>query len=833
MADLKYTVGIDSTEANNALNSLKAAVTGLFTALAVKELAAFSDGLTNINNKLRSLTPDAEKVNTQFNALVGIALASRQPLSAVSDLFYKIQRSQDALGISTRQAADITEVLAKQLSMSGMSSREAAGPLLQFGQALQSGVFQGDELRSILEGLGPVAKAIADELGVPVGSLKRLGSEGQISADIVVKAMLRIKDQTNAAFATMTPTISGAFENLKTAAASAFNNFEQNSKTGQNLALSIEYIGFQLYKLSKNIDDIIGPLSTLFKIIATLAAFTVVGRALTLFGEAVLFAWRAVTGMGASVWMAWEAAKDFGAVVMMAGSKLQNFGAAVIMVVKPLGALLTTIASIGAAIYTWSGLEKVTEWFTSMTDKGSENRKELEAYREEVAKMNNTLDDTPGKGENAAEALRQLGFAAAKARLEMTTKTENLDLQLKQTHERLAIETEIMRTLEGQTMISKDEAEILRLQVGIDIERRNAIKAIKDEMAKLNLEYSQLDVKDSKKGKELKQQVGILGEQLKATEAIYDQHVSGMSRETRSQQTLKVIEEDRARTLQNITHEIDEQVKRQEKLGEIQRSAADQLKDLDFSKSLIGTGGASKQIAEIQQKAKQGALEAGRAYTAAFENTGDGLTPEKAKEIADGLDQITLAYQKIAQSQIDNLSESRKFSNGWKEAFESFADNATNAANQARQIFDAVTSNMSSAIDKFVDTGKFSFADFTNSVIRDLIKIQLKAQVTQLFSSMGVGNLFGLLPGKAIGGPVDANSPYIVGEQGPELFMPKTAGTILPNNRMGGGTGAGGSVVYNINAVDAMSFKQMIARDPQFLYAVTQQGAKGVPQTRR
>jgi lambda family phage tail tape measure protein len=387
-----------------------------------------------------------------------------------------------------------------------------------------------------------------------------------------------------------------------------------------------------------------------------------------------------------------------------------------------------------------------------------------------------------------------------------------------------------MRTLEGQVLISKDDAEVLRLQVAIDMERRNAIKAIKDEQAKLNLEYSQLDVKDSKKGKELKQQVGILGEQLKATEKIYEQHSSGMTRETKSQQNLKAIEEDRQRTLQNTINAIEEQIKRQEKLGEIQRNNNDQLKDLNFSKSLIGTGGVSKQIAEIQEKAKKGALEAGRAYSAAFQDTGDGLTPERSKELTAGLDQIALAYKKIADAQIDNLQASREWNAGWKEAFAEYMDNANNAADTAKQVFSATTSNMNSAIDKFVETGKLSFGDLARSIIQDILKIQLKKAAAGLF-----GSLFGI-PGMAIGGQVSPDKPYIVGENGPELFMPTSAGSIIPNNKLGnsgGSTGGGTTIINNISAIDSRSVQQLFAEHRMTLFGNVEQARRELPMRTR
>ena len=71
-----------------------------------------------------------------------------------------------------------------------------------------------------------------------------------------------------------------------------------------------------------------------------------------------------------------------------------------------------------------------------------------------------------------------------------------------------------------------------------------------------------------------------------------------------------------------------------------------------------------------------------------------------------------------------------------------------------------------------------------------------------------------------------ANRPYIVGERGPELFVPNSSGTVMPNGAMGT------SVTYNINAVDAPSFQALVASDPEFIYNVTRVGAKRLPGAR-
>ena len=105
-------------------------------------------------------------------------------------------------------------------------------------------------------------------------------------------------------------------------------------------------------------------------------------------------------------------------------------------------------------------------------------------------------------------------------------------------------------------------------------------------------------------------------------------------------------------------------------------------------------------------------------------------------------------------------------------------------------------------------------------------------KLAEFFTFAGGGGLFGSigkLLGFANGGIIPTNAPVLVGERGPELLMNARGSQVIPNNQLGGTT----NVIYNINAVDASSFKQLVARDPAFIYAVSQQGAKSIPSTRR
>jgi lambda family phage tail tape measure protein len=188
--------------------------------------------------------------------------------------------------------------------------------------------------------------------------------------------------------------------------------------------------------------------------------------------------------------------------------------------------------------------------------------------------------------------------------------------------------------------------------------------------------------------------------------------------------------------------------------------------------------------------------------------------------------QSIIAQQDIAKTAYEN---SRMFSTGWKQAFEEYADNATNAAKQAERIFSKTTQGMEDSIVNFAKTGKFEWKGFVNSILEELLRSQVQQLIAKTFGALGGGGKSGggggLFGGFfATGGMIPPGRFGVVGENGPELVSGPA--NVTPN--LGGGT-----VTYNINAVDAMSFKQMIAQDPQFLHAVSEQGRRSLPQTRR
>jgi hypothetical protein len=200
--------------------------------------------------------------------------------------------------------------------------------------------------------------------------------------------------------------------------------------------------------------------------------------------------------------------------------------------------------------------------------------------------------------------------------------------------------------------------------------------------------------------------------------------------------------------------------------------------------------------------------------------------------------------EKTAKQTVDIQNVQNTFAFGWNKAFRQYAEDSENYMKKGEAMFNAVTNNMNNAIDNFVETGKFSFRDFTASIIKDLIKIEMKMQAMQLFR-MGLSyfGLSGATPtagGKASGGQVGSGLPYMVGEQGPELFIPNSAGTIIPNNRLSetltGGSGQvvnyNGPYIANLSAIDTQSATQFLAKNKMAVWSANQSAGRSIPQSR-
>ena len=152
-----------------------------------------------------------------MESVFDISLKTNQSIQATSGVYQRFAQNAEALKISQAQVASLTETVSKAVAISSASAESAQAALMQFGQALGSGVFRGDEFNSVMEQTPGLAKAIADGLGVTTGELRNMAKEGKLTMDVLIPALERAKNSVDSQFSTRILTISSALENLKTA----------------------------------------------------------------------------------------------------------------------------------------------------------------------------------------------------------------------------------------------------------------------------------------------------------------------------------------------------------------------------------------------------------------------------------------------------------------------------------------------------------------------------------------------------------------------------------------------------------------------------------------
>lgn len=263
--------------------------------------------------------------------------------------------------------------------------------------------------------------------------------------------------------------------------------------------------------------------------------------------------------------------------------------------------------------------------------------------------------------------------------------------------------------------------------------------------------------------------------------------------------------------------------------------------------------GIQRQIMELTMSAHDRAIQAVKDRQAAeIESVVKSLEAAKKARLTDEerdavIRRVTAAYRGEISAAEELYNKSRDFSTGWTRAWQDYVDTATDSATKARDMFSAMTSDMNSALDNFVMTGKLSFGDLATSIIQDIVKIQLKAQAANLVGALGgasggagfLGSLLGsagsFFSGLfAEGGDIPAGGIGIVGEAGPELVRgPASVTSNRALSQMGGGDTITHVHNYNIQAVDAKSVTQLFAENRQTMFGMVEQARRELPMRTR
>lgn len=201
--------------AQNIKNTLAGAFAAIGVRSAVSEILRVGDSYAGLNGRLKLVTSSQQELLGVQSKVFEIAQQSGSAYLTLGDLYATTARNAKALGLSQASVLNITEAVSKSIQIAGGDAASSAAGIRQFGQALGSGTLRGDELNSILENTPRLAQAIADGLGVTQGQLRKLGAEGRLTSSAFSNALLSQLPKIESEFSTLPRTFSRARTELQ------------------------------------------------------------------------------------------------------------------------------------------------------------------------------------------------------------------------------------------------------------------------------------------------------------------------------------------------------------------------------------------------------------------------------------------------------------------------------------------------------------------------------------------------------------------------------------------------------------------------------------------
>lgn len=236
-----------STQANIGLRQFVGTMFALSsTGATLAGIAQLGDQYQSMINKLTLVTNSAEEARNRLATLTDVAKNSYSDLESVTKLYTRLDMAVKQMGGSSSEAIQITQTLTKTVSLAGLTTAEASSALLQISQAFNKGKLDGDEFRTVMETMPPLADALATKLKTNRGELLKLAPLGKITGDVLKQAVIEMSEVVDQKFAKMTPTVAMHLQNLQTEAQTYFGAMFKDTGLAETFGNAIKYISNNL-----------------------------------------------------------------------------------------------------------------------------------------------------------------------------------------------------------------------------------------------------------------------------------------------------------------------------------------------------------------------------------------------------------------------------------------------------------------------------------------------------------------------------------------------------------------------------------------------------------
>lgn len=289
----------------NTAQKFRTFASGLLLLGATGGIASQVDSYRTLQNQLRGVTDSQAQLNLVTEKIFDIAQRARVPIDDLGKSYRRFDIALAAAGRSQQESLDITETVAKALTLSGATAGEAASALLQLSQAFNKGKLDGDEFRSIAENIPAIMDAISQATGKSRTELFKMSRDGKLNINVLIDAFKIMKQSVDKDFADLPRTAGQAFTQLFNTIKFEFGKFAESSgfidaisNAFDRLRENIETVGRALLALGAGIGvilgsgfvfwvvSLLGPLASISTAVATAVTyFTYFSNRITIAGE--------------------------------------------------------------------------------------------------------------------------------------------------------------------------------------------------------------------------------------------------------------------------------------------------------------------------------------------------------------------------------------------------------------------------------------------------------------------------------------------------------------------------------------------------------------------
>lgn len=215
-------ISAGTQQANELTNTIKRAVAAYISIQSVGKALNISDELVQTTSRLNMMNDGVQTTAELINMVYAAAQDARGSFGQMADVVARFGNNAKDAFSSSEEVVAFADLIQKQMTIAGASTQEAANAELQLSQALGSGVLRGDELNSIFEQAPNLIQNIADYLDVPIGKIREMAADGELSADVVKAAIFSAADDINSKFNEMPMTWGQIWQSMQNTALIAF-----------------------------------------------------------------------------------------------------------------------------------------------------------------------------------------------------------------------------------------------------------------------------------------------------------------------------------------------------------------------------------------------------------------------------------------------------------------------------------------------------------------------------------------------------------------------------------------------------------------------------------